>query len=240
MYHVQTSAKVVFIVLLFSALCLAGDIPGETGDLKSRKDRISYSLGYQIGGDFKKEKTDIDPEAFLKGVKDALAQADPALSAEEMKPLLVDMKKKIVARQRAEKREMVEQRLGEGEKFLAENAKKEGVITLPSGLQYKVIREGNGRQPKKTDRVKVHYSGKRIDGTVFSNSYKKGKPEIFYVNGVLPGITEVLQLMNEGAKWKIFIPSNLAFGKRGVLAYRTVIYDLELISIEPSEQSNEK
>ena len=225
----------VFVMVLLSGTCPARDVSGEAVDLKNRKDRISYSLGYQIGGDFKKEKTDIDPVAFLKGVKDALARSGPALSAEEMKPLLVDMKKRIVERQRAEKLEMVEQRLGAGTKFLEDNAKKEGVTTLPSGLQYKVIREGDGRQPKPSDRVKVHYSGRRIDGTEFSSSYRKGEAEIFHVNGVLPGITEALQLMKEGAKWKIFMPSNLAFGKRGVLAYRTVIYDLELISIEPSE-----
>jgi len=219
---------------------MAGDVPVTGGELKNLKDRISYSLGYQIGGDFKKEKTDIDPDAFLKGVKDALAQSEPEISAGEMKPMLLDMKKKVLATQRREKMEMVEQRTGAGKKFLEDNAKKEGVITLDSGVQYRVIREGSGKQPKLTDRVKIHYRGTGIDGTEFSSSFRKGEPKTFYVNGVIPGITEALQLMKEGAKWQIFIPYNRAFGTRGLHAYRTVIYELELISIEPSEQSNEK
>jgi FKBP-type peptidyl-prolyl cis-trans isomerase FklB len=238
--------KILFMKYIISPVCIVFfaftiSWSGETQDtslaLKDRKDRISYSLGYQIGGDFKKEKTDIEPEAFLKGVRDALAQSEPVISAGEMKPMLRDMKKKVLATQRREKMEMAEQRLGAGTKFLEENAKKEGVITLESGLQYKVIREGNGKQPKLTDRVKIHYRGTRIDGTEFRNTYRKGEPEIYYVNGVIPGITEVLQLMRMGAKWKVFVPFNLAFGKRGVLAYRTVIYELELISIEPPEQN---
>jgi FKBP-type peptidyl-prolyl cis-trans isomerase FklB len=227
----------VCIVLFVFTISWSGELPERKKELKDRKDRISYSLGYQIGGDFKKEKTDIDPDAFLKGVRDALAQSKPMISAGEMKPMLRDMKKKVLATQRREKMEIEEQRLGAGKKFLEDNAKKEGVITLESGVQYKVIREGNGKQPKPTDKVKVHYRGTRIDGTEFRNTYRKGEPEIFYVNGVIPGITEVLPLMRVGAKWKVFVPFNLAFGKRGVLAYRTVIYDLELISIEPPEQN---
>lgn len=230
----------MFVIFILFSTSLAGDVSVTGGELNNHKDKISYSLGYQIGGDFKKEKTDIDPEAFLKGVKDALAQAKPVISADEMKPMLRDMKKKVLATQRREKMEMVEQRTGAGKKFLEDNAKREGVISLESGVQYEVIHEGYGRQPKPTDRVKIHYRGTGIDGTEFSSSFRKGEPKIFYVNGVIPGITEVLQLMKEGAKWRVFIPYNRAFGTRGLHAYRTVIYDLELISIEPSEQSNEK
>jgi FKBP-type peptidyl-prolyl cis-trans isomerase FklB len=227
----------VCIVLFIFTISWSGEVPGRVKELKDRKDRISYSLGYQIGEDFKKEKTDIDPEAFLKGVRDALARSEPMISTGEMKPMLRDMKKKVLATQRREKMEMVEQRTGAGKKFLEDNAKKEGVITLESGVQYKVIREGSGKRPKLTDRVKIHYRGTGIDGTEFSSSFKRGEPKIFYVNGVIPGITEVLQLMKEGAKWRVFIPYNRAFGTRGLHAYRTVIYDLELISIEPPEQN---
>jgi FKBP-type peptidyl-prolyl cis-trans isomerase FklB len=225
---------VCVIVFLFS-ISWAGELQQESPELKDRKEKISYSVGYQIGGDFKKESTSIDPDAFLKGVKDALAEMEPAISPEEMRLILLEMKKKIVARQRFGKLEMREQRLEEGKKFLAENAKKEGVVTLPSGLQYKVIREGNGRIPGPTDKVKVHYRGTLIDGTEFGNSYRKGKPETFYVNGVIRGLTEAFQLMKESSKWQLFIPADLAFGRRGGLTDRTVIYDLEMISVESSD-----
>jgi FKBP-type peptidyl-prolyl cis-trans isomerase FklB len=225
----------ILMMILFLSVSIAGELQHEGLEIKETKDKVSYSLGYQIGGDFKKENRDIDPEAFLKGVKDALSEIKPEISPEEMQSTLMEMKKNIVARQQFEKLEMREQRLGEGRKFLAENAKNEGIITLPSGLQYKVIREGKGRMPGPDDRVTVQYSGTLIDGTEFSNSYRKDKPEIFYVNGVIPGISEALQLMNEGSKWQLFIPADLAFSKRGMLANRTVIYDLELISIESFE-----
>lgn len=226
---------IVILMVLQFRMSSAGELQLEVHELKNRKDRISYSIGFQIGGDFKKEKTDIDQNAFLKGIKDAMVEAEPEISHEEMRAILLEMKKKIVARQRFEKLEMREQRLSEGQKFLDENAKKDGIITLPSGLQFKVIREGNGRQPGPTDRVTVHYRGTLIDGTEFGNSYRKGKPETFHVNGVISGLTEAFQLMKEGAKWQLFIPSDIAFGKRGALADRVIIYDLELISVNSPE-----
>ncbi len=225
---------VCMTVLLFT-ICWAGELRHEVSELKERKDRISYSVGYQIGGDFRKQGTEIDPDAFLEGIRDALAEMEPEISREEMRSTLLETKKKIIARQRTEKLEMKEHRLGEGRKFLADNAKKDGVVTLPSGLQYKAVREGSGRIPGPTDEVTVKYRGTLIDGTEFGSSYRKDKPETFHVNGVIPGLTEALQLMNEGARWQLFIPADLAFGRRGALADRTVIYDLELISVKPSE-----
>ena len=227
---------VIAICNLFLLLCIswAGELQSKIPDLKDRKDRISYSVGFQIGGDLKKEKTDIDSQAFLKGVKDALGGTNPDINPQEMNSMLVDMKKKIISRQKFEKLEMKEQRLGEGKKFLAENAKKKGVVSLPSGLQYKVINEGNGRKPGPTDEVTIHYRGTLIDGSEFVNSYRKGKPETFYVNGVIPGLTEAFQLMKEGDKWQLFISADLAF-RRGMLANRTVLYVLELISVKSQE-----
>jgi len=230
----------LLVFLLLAGPSLAAEVQRGTDELKAGKDRISYSLGYQIGGDFKKEKMDLDAGAFLKGVKDALSQKKPVIQQEEMNTLLSDMKKKIMTRQRAEKVEMVEQRLGGGKKFREEYAKQEGVITLESGLQYKVLHEGTGKKPVLTDKVRVHYKGALIDGTEFSSSYRKGEPEIFYVNGVIKGITEALQLMKEGAKWQIVLPPGLAFSRRSELGYRTVIYDLELISIEPDGNEENK
>jgi FKBP-type peptidyl-prolyl cis-trans isomerase FklB len=221
-------------LVLLLGISWAGELQSKTLDLKDRKNRISYSVGFQIGGDFKKQNTDIDPDAFLKGVKDALGKKNPNISPEEMSSILLKMKKKIVAKQRFEQLEMRDQRLGEGRKFLAENAKKDGIVTLPSGLQYKVIREGSGRIPGATDEVTVHYRGTLIDGTEFGNSYRKGKPETFHVNGVIRGLTEAFQLMKEGDKWQLFISADLAF-RRGILANRTVIYDLELISVKSNK-----
>lgn len=227
------------ISLMLAGPALAGDTDKGADVPKNEKDRISYSLGFQIGRDFKKERVDLDADAFLNGVNDALAQNKPAIEHEEMNTLLTDMKKKIIARERSEKVEMVKQRLGGGKKFLEENAKREGVITLESGLQYKIIRDGTGNRPEPTDKVKVHYTGKLINGTEFSSSRRKGQPEVFHVNGVVNGISEALQLMKEGSRWEIVLPPELGFSRRSELGYRTLIYDLELISIEPAgiEQS---
>jgi len=154
----------------------------------------------------------------------------------------VEMKKKIVARKKeeltareADQLKTKEKYRGEGREFLAANAKKEGVITLPSGLQYKIIRPGTGRSPGPNDAVTVHYRGTLIDGTEFGSSDQaEGKLETFHVNGVIKGMAEALQLMKEGAKWQLFIPADLAYGERGPLADRAIIYELELIAIEPS------
>jgi len=214
-----------FISLMLIGPALAGEMRKTTGELKDNKDRVSYSLGFQIGRDFKKERMDLDGDAFLKGVNDALGRKQPSV-------------KKIISRQHAEKKEMVEQRLGYGKKFREEYAKKEGVVSLESGLMYRVIREGTGNTPKPTDKVKVNYTGKLIDGTEFSDSRRKGKPEVFHVMGVAKGISEALQLMKEGSRWEIVLPPELGFSRRSELGYRTLIYDLELISIEPESDKS--
>lgn len=226
---------VILFMISFMLACpaLAERTEKEADKPENEKDRISYSLGFQIGRDFKKERMDLDGKAFLAGVNAALSKKRPAIDQEEMNALLAGMKKKIIARERREKVETVEKRLGGGQRFLEENAKKEGVITLESGLQYRVIREGTGEIPKSTDKVKVNYKGKFINGTEFSSSYRKGKPEVFHVNGVVQGISEALQLMKVGSEWEIVIPPELGFSKRSELGYRTLIYDLELLSIEP-------
>lgn len=222
----------VFILFFSCGVSLAGDKP----ELKEEKDRVSYSVGYQIGGDFKQQRTDIDSDAFLKGIEDALAEAEPPLSPEEMRAILQGMKAKILAGQRQQKQTAVEQYRGEGREFLAANAKKEGVVVLPSGLQYKILREGTGRTPGPTDRVTVHYRGTLIDGREFYNS-RRGKetPETFHVGAVIKGMSEALQLMKEGAKWKLFVPADLAYGERGPVGERAVIFDVELIKVESSE-----
>ena len=142
----------------------------------------------------------------------------------------------MMAKQQEMAKKLGEKNKAEGEAFLAENKKKEGVITLPSGLQYKVIKAGTGKKPKATDTVTVHYQGTLIDGKEFDSSYRRGQPVTFPVNGVIPGWTEALQLMEEGAKWQIFIPSSLAYGDRGagrdIGPHATLIFEIELVSIQ--------
>lgn len=217
-------------MLLFGA-CNAVEEP----KLEDENDRVNYSLGYQVGGDFKRQGVEVRPELVARGIEDALSEADPLMSREEMNKTLVDLKKRIIAAQREDRKQTAQDNLAKGKAFLEENAKKEGVETLPSGLQYKVIQEGAGATPKATDTVTVHYRGTLIDGTEFDSSYSRGKPTTFRVNRVIGGWTEALQMMKKGAKWELFIPPELAYGERGAGAkigpYSTLIFEVELISV---------
>ena len=200
--------------------------------LEEETPRINYSLGYQIGGDFKRQGVEMDAEAVVQGIRDALSGAEPQMTPAEMNATLTELKRKVVAEQRKRGIERELDMLKEGEEFMQQNATKEGVITTESGLQYKVINEGSGKSPGPEDQVTVHYKGTMIDGKPFDSSYKKNKPATFRVNGVIKGWTEGLQLMKEGGKSQLFIPQNLAYGKRGPLAHRTLIFEVELLKVE--------
>jgi FKBP-type peptidyl-prolyl cis-trans isomerase FklB len=158
------------------------------------------------------------------------------LTDQEARETMTVFQKEMMAKQEVLAKKLGEKNKKEGEAFLAENKKKEGVKTLPSGLQYRVIKEGTGRKPKATDKVLTHYRGTLIDGTEFDSSYKRGTPTSFKVNEIIPGWTEALQLMKEGAKWQLFIPSNLAYAERGagrdIGPNATLIFEVELISIQ--------
>lgn len=203
--------------------------------LKDGKEKISYIIGMEIGGNFKKQSIDIDPDTLARGIKDGLSGAKPLLSEQEAREVMTTFEKEMRSRQEAAQQAAGEKNKKEGEVFLAENKKKEGVKTLPSGLQYRVIKAGTGKKPAATDTVTTHYRGTLINGTEFDSSYKRGKPASFPVNGVIPGWTEALQLMEEGAKWQLFIPSNLAYAERGagrvIGPHSTLIFEVELISI---------
>jgi FKBP-type peptidyl-prolyl cis-trans isomerase FklB len=227
-------AMVGLWLILFVGVSQAGEKPQSL----EYKDRASYSLGYEAGGDFMQKTIEIDPQAFLKGVEDALAEAKPQLSHEEMRSIILELKRKILVEKQRQRVAAVNRYIREGKEFLAENGKKEGVVTLPSGVQYRIIRKGNGKHPGPNDEVTVHYRSFTIDGTEFGSSYRKGEGQTFHVSGVIRGMTEALQLMKEGSRWEIFIPAEHAFSKRGPLGYRTVIYDVELISIESPESDN--
>jgi FKBP-type peptidyl-prolyl cis-trans isomerase FklB len=208
---------------------------GEALKLDNETARINYSLGYQVGGDFKRQGVEMDPEAIVKGIDDALSGAEPLIPQQEMNETLMELKRKVLAEQRARLKETELAYIAEGKQFMEENAGKEGVKTTDSGLQYKVIEAGTGKTPKPTDRVTVNYRGTLTNGNEFDSSYKRGEPASFPLNGVIKGWTEGLQLIEEGGKIQLVIPPELAYGDRGPLAHRTLIFDVELISVSDAK-----
>jgi FKBP-type peptidyl-prolyl cis-trans isomerase FklB len=211
-------------------------LAAENIQLKSEKDKTSYTLGINIGNNIKQLPLEIDMDIFYRGFKDAVSKNKPLLSEEEMHTVMTAFQKEITAKQTELMKSQGEKNKKEGEAFLVENKKKEGVKTLASGLQYKVIKEGTGKSPKATDKVSTHYQGTLIDGTEFDSSYKRGEPATFPVNGVIPGWTEALQLMKVGSKWQLFVPSKLAYGERGagpkIGPNAVLIFTVELLSIK--------
>jgi len=228
--------KSVWIIALSIGI-LAGQVYAQDAVLKTQKDKVSYSIGMDIGTTLKKQELDVDPAILARGIRDSMSGQKPLMTDQEMRDTITTFQKEMMAKQQEQTKQMGEKNKKQGEAFLAENKKKEGVKTLPSGLQYKVIKAGKGKKPKATDTVTTHYRGTLIDGTEFDSSVSRGKPASFPVNGVIPGWTEALQLMEEGAKWQLFIPSNLAYGERGtpggpIGPNATLIFDIELISIQ--------
>jgi FKBP-type peptidyl-prolyl cis-trans isomerase FklB len=225
------------LIALFGIMLLANiGYAEETTLLKTERDKISYGIGMDIGENMKRQSIDIDPDILAQGIKDVFAGGKLLLTEEEFRNTMENFRKDMMAKQKMQMQEISDKNKKEGEEFLAENKNKEGVITLPSGLQYKVIKEGDGNLPKATDTVTVHYRGTLIDGTEFDSSYGRGEPATFPVNGVIPGWTEALQLMKAGSKWQLFIPSNLAYGERGaggrIGPNSTLVFDVELLSIK--------
>ena len=204
--------------------------------LKTDKDKVSYSIGLDIGTNFKRQSVDLDPKALAAGIADGLSGGKPLLTEDEVRKVLAQFQQQMAAKAQEMAQQLAEKNQKEGEVFLAENKKKKGVITLPSGLQYQVITAGTGKIPKATDTVTTHYRGTLIDGTEFDSSYKRGEPASFPVNGVIKGWTEALQLMKVGSKWQLFIPSSLAYGPQGagqvIGPNATLVFEIELLSIK--------
>ena len=199
-------------------------------------DKVSYALGLGIGRQLSQMGADnLDIDDFAKAIKDILAGKKPEIDDAEAQTLVKDFFEKQEAKQRAAAAEKFKETKEKGEAYLAENSKKEGVVTLPSGLQYQVIKEGNGRRPKATDKVKCHYEGMLVDGTLFDSSIQRGEPATFPLNGVIKGWTEGLQLMQEGAKYRFFIPYHLGYGENGAGAsippFAALVFDVELIEV---------
>ena len=220
---------------------LAVSAPGQDKmELKETKQRVSYSIGADIGSNFKRQEIDIDPKALAAGLTDAIA-GKTQLTEAEMKDVLNTFRTDMMAKMQEKQKAAVEKNAKEGEKFLADNAKKEGVKVTASGLQYKVIKSGTGKTPKLSDTVKTHYHGTLVDGTVFDSSVERKEPATFPVQGVIPAWTEALQLMKEGDKWQLFVPSKLAYGEQGaggkIGPNATLIFEVELLSIEKSDKA---
>jgi FKBP-type peptidyl-prolyl cis-trans isomerase len=214
----------------------AKSAPAPNPRLDTSKDKFSYSYGAMVGQNIKSQNLDLDMDLFLRGFRDSLGGAATLLTPQEMNDVLNKAQQEFRARQQEQQKIIGEKNKREGEAFLAQNKGRSGVVTLPSGLQYEELTPGAGATPKSTDTVTTHYRGTLIDGTEFDSSYKRGQPASFAVTGVIKGWTEALQLMKVGAKWKLYIPSHLAYGEqqRGQLITpnSTLIFDIELLSIK--------
>ncbi len=206
--------------------------------LKTDKEKRSYAIGMNIGKTISKNSLEVDPNIVARGLKDALTGGTPLMTEEDQKTIMAafqaDMRKKV----EDERQQAVARGKKESEEFLAANKAKEGVVTLPSGLQYKVLKEGSGPKPSPTDTVECNYKGTLVDGTEFDSTAKHGaKPSTFPVTGVIKGWTEALQLMPVGSKWQLVIPPDLAYGERGaggvIPPNATLVFEIELVGIQP-------
>ena len=220
------------MALMTTTLAIAQDAAPE---LKTDKDKFSYALGMNFGENFRKQGLEVDPAVFAKAFADAFSTGKTAMSEADMKTVLMAASQEIRKKQAAIEAEKAQQAQAEGEKFLADNKTKEGVVTLPSGLQYKILTAGTGDKPSLEDSVVCNYKGTLINGTLFDASEKHGGPATFPVKGVIPGWTEALQLMPVGSKWQLFVPANLAYGPQGpgdIGPNATLIFEVELVSIQ--------
>ena len=212
--------------------------------LKTQKDKFSYSLGMKMGESLHKQSVPVDPAIFARGLKDGLAGGKTQLSDDEAQAAIMQVQNEMRQKQQEKMQAEGAANKKEGEDFLAANKSKEGVVTLPSGLQYKILTEGTGPKPTASDTVVCNYRGTLINGTEFDSSYKRGQPATFPVGGVIKGWTEALQLMPVGSKWQLFIPSDLAYGERGpspeIGPDSTLIFEVELMSIEDKNKDANK
>ena len=206
--------------------------------LETEMEKVSYIIGTQIAGNLKKAEIDVNLESLMQGLKDALEGTKLEISQTEMTKIYTAWQQKMRAKQAAKQAEEAAKNLAAGTAFLEANKAKEGVKVLPSGLQYKVVKEGTGNTPTAKDKVKTHYRGTLIDGTEFDSSYKRNQPAEFGVTDVIKGWTEALQLMKVGDKWELYIPANLAYGERGrpgIPANSTLVFEIELLEILKAE-----
>jgi FKBP-type peptidyl-prolyl cis-trans isomerase FklB len=224
----------LFLSLLGVFMLFSVGLAEEKQKLNDWKDKESYSLGYQFGQSLKDQGLEISLDVYTAGIRDALGGKDPLMSQEEIRSTVVEVQKRVMAARQKEMKERAEKNLADSKAFMEANKNKDGVKTLPSGLQYKILEEGTGRIPKKADTVTVQYRGTLMDGKELDSSYSRGKPQTLQVDKVTPGWAEALQLMKEGSKWQLFIPPELGYGEQVVGSIppnSILIFEVELISI---------
>lgn len=212
--------------------------------LKTSKEKFSYALGMKMGANLHRQEVPVDPNIFARGLKDSLAGGKTLLTDEEAQAAIVAVQNDLRNKQQEKMQVEGAANKKEGEEYLAANKAKEGVVTLPSGLEYKVLKEGTGPKPTAGDSVVCNYRGTLINGTEFDSSYKRGQPATFPVTGVIKGWTEALQLMPVGSKWQLFVPADLAYGERGpapeIGPNSTLIFEVELLSIQDKNKDKDK
>jgi FKBP-type peptidyl-prolyl cis-trans isomerase FklB len=223
-----------------------GTTAAKTGavTLKTQKEKFSYALGMSFGASMRKQSVELDPNVFAQALRTSLAGGKTLMTTEEAQAAMTEAQNELRKKVEAKRAVEGEANKKEGDAFLAANKGKEGVVTLPSGLQYKIEKQGTGPKPTASDTVVCNYRGTLINGTEFDSSYKRGQPATFPVSGVIKGWTEALQLMPVGSKWQLFIPSSLAYGERGagsdIGPNATLIFEVELMSIQEKPKTEEK
>lgn len=226
----------VWIAILGLGLLAAQASAEEAPVLKTEKDKMSYGIGAEAGRNFKRLGVEVDTDLLVRGLRDALSGEQLLMTDEEIRATMTAYQAEARQKQAQAARLAAENNKKAGEAFLADNKTKEGVVTLPSGLQYKILKAGEGKTPTDADTVECNYRGTLINGAEFDSSYRRGQPATFKVTGVIPGWREALKLMPVGSKWQIFIPPQLAYGERGVGRdigpNATLIFDLELLAIK--------
>lgn len=242
---IKRSYYLLFASLLVFMGCSSNSGVSTNTDLSSNIDSVSYAIGYQIGSQSLKQNgmTDVKPAKLASGIKSALEDGETQLADSTISSLMQSYQMKAQQKAQQEKMAAAKENKEKGEEFLAENKNKEGVKTTESGLQYKELEKGSGVKPDSSDVVRVDYEGSLIDGTVFDSSYERGKPATFPLNRVIPGWSEGLTHMREGAKYKLFIPGSLAYGmnpppRSDIGASQTLIFEVELLKVNPEESSN--
>jgi FKBP-type peptidyl-prolyl cis-trans isomerase FklB len=223
------------LLILLSA-CSRTTEEGSVTRLETHQDTVSYSLGLDLAQRYQGQQVEINPPVFFQGMKDIYQEREPLLTAAESRRVLVAYRRELQELRQERRRKEAEQNLAASEAFFKENAKRDGVVSLPSGLQYKILQASAGPKPGPEDRVRVHYEGRLLDGTIFDSSYERGEPAVFQLNRVIRGWTEAVQLMPVGSIWELYIPPDLAYGPQGagqqIAPNSTLIFKVELLGIE--------
>lgn len=228
--------RIGMAVMALGLLACSANAQNTPATLKTEKDKLSYAIGMEMGKGVKAQGLDVDTGLVSQGLKDAITGGKSLMSDDELQTVISALQTQLKQKQEEAQEAVAAENKERGEAFLVENGKKAGVVTLPSGLQYKIITAGQGKKPVASDTVLCNYKGTFLDGTEFDSSAAAGKPVPFEVKSIIPGFQEALLLMPVGSKWQIFVPSNLAYGERGaggvIGPNATLIFDLELVSIQ--------